>query len=122
MWGRAVGLLDGGGASILNGVFGGLYPSGSLVRRTITEDAGGSQTVTETTTAIKVQTDRVTEAMRAAPGYTDTDVALIILTAGLGGDVTTDDHVIDGRGDRWSVTMPALDAFGSHWTVRGQRT
>lgn len=116
-----MGLLDGGGASILNGVFASIYPSGFLIRRTITEDAGGSQTVTTATTAIKVQTDRVTEAMRVAAGYTDTDVQLIILTVGLGGDVTTDDHVIDGRGDTWAVTMPALDTCGSHWTARGQR-
>lgn len=120
-----MGILDGDGASILNGVFGAIYPTGSLIRRNITEDTGGTQTVTypdgEDGIPIKVQTDRVTEAMRTAPGYTDTDVALIILTAGLGDSVTTDDHVIDSRGDTWAVTMPALDACGSHWTARGQR-
>ncbi len=116
-----MGLLTGDGAAILNDVFAGLYPDGTLVRRTITEDDGGSQTVIEETFPIKVQTDTVTEIMRTAPGYTDSDVALIILTAGLQGDVTTNDRVIDGRGDEWAVTLPVLDACGSHWTVRGQR-
>lgn len=116
-----MGLLDGQGASILTGVFSGLYPTGTLFRRTITEDDGGSQTVIDETFPIKVQTDTVTELMRTAPGYTDTDVALIILSAGLPGDITTDDHIIDSRGDEWAVTLPVLDACGSHWTVRGQR-
>ena len=115
-----MGLLDGGGAAILNSVFSAIYPTGSLIRRTITEDAGGSQTVTKTTVAIKVQTDRVTEVMRQAAGYTDTDVRVIILSAG-GPSVTSDDQVIDGRGGRWALIDPALDACGSHWEARGQR-
>lgn len=116
-----MGLLDGGGAGILNGVFASIYPSGFLIRRTITEDAGGSQTVTDVRIPIKVQTDGVTEAMRTADGYTDTDVRLIVLTGGLSGSITTNDKVQDGRGDVWSVTMPMLDTCGSHWEIRGQR-
>jgi hypothetical protein len=115
-----MGLLDGGGSSILNSVFAAIYPTGTLVRRTIAEDAGGSQTVTETTQPIKIQTDAVTEVMRQAAGYTDTDVRVIILSAGVS-DVTSDDHVIDGRGDTWALIDPALDACGSHWQARGQR-
>lgn len=116
-----MGLLDGGGASILNGVFGSIYPAGSLVRILITEDAGGSQTESSVTIPIKVQTDGVTEAMRTASGYTDTDVRLIVLTAGLNGAITTDDEIIDGRGERWKVTLPSLDTCGSHYEIRGQR-
>lgn len=116
-----MGLLTGDGASILNGVFGSIYPDGSLVRIVTTEDAGGSKTRTMTFVPIKVQTDGVTEAMRAASGYTDTDVRLIVLTAGLNGAITTDDEIIDGRGDRWKVTVPSLDTCGSHWEIRGQR-
>lgn len=116
-----MGLLDGGGSSLLTGVFSGIYPSGTLVRRTITEDAGGSQTVTDAEIPIKVQTDNVTEAMRQAAGYTDTDVRLIVLTAGLTSDITTNDKIRDSRGTLWSVTMPALDPCGSHWTIRGQK-
>jgi hypothetical protein len=115
-----LGLLTGDGSSILNSVFASIYPTGSLVRRTITEDEGGSQTVTQTTQAIKVQTDAVTEVMRQAAGYTDTDVRVIILSASVD-TVTSDDWVIDGRGDTWALIDPALDTFGSHWVARGQR-
>lgn len=117
-----MGLLTGGGAGILNGVFSRIYPSGLLIRRTITEDEGGSQTVTDVRIPIKVQTDGVTEAMRTADGYTDTDVRLIVLTGGLPGAITTNDQIQDGRGDVWSVTMPVLDAAGSHYEIRGQRS
>lgn len=117
-----MGLLDGGGAGILNGVFSRIYPDGVLIRREITEDSGGSQTVTDTKTPIKVQTDAATEKMRTAPGYTDTDVRLIVLTSGLSGDITTDDKITDSRGVTYSVTMPMLDACGSHWEIRGQRS
>lgn len=116
-----MGLLTGGGAGILNGVFAQIYPSGTLIRRTITEDAGGTQTVTDTTQPIRVQTDTASEVMRQAEGYTDTDVRLIVLTGGLNGPITTDDKITDSRGDTYSVTMPMLDACGSHYEIRGQR-
>ena len=115
-----MGILTGDGSNILNSVFAAIYPSGTLVRRTITEDAGGSQTVTTETVPIKVQTDRVTEAMRQAAGYTDKDVRLIVLSAGVS-DITSDDIVIDGGGDAWSLIDPAVDPCGSHWEMRGQR-
>lgn len=116
-----MGLLDGGGSSVLNSVFASVYPTGTLVRRTITEDDGGSQTVTETTQLIKVQTDTVTEVMRQAAGYTDTDVRVIILSDGVA-SVTSDDWVIDGRGNTYALIDPSLDVCGSHWVARGQRT
>jgi hypothetical protein len=116
-----VGLLTGDGASILNGVFASIYPSGSLIKRVVDEDDGGSQTVTETTVPIKVQTDACTEVMRQAAGYTDRDVRLIILSAGLTDAPTSDDEVVDGRGDRWRLINPSLDACGSHYEARGQR-
>lgn len=115
-----MGLLNGDGAAILNSVFASIYPDGTLVRRTIAENEGGSQTVTETTQAIKIQTDRVTEVMRQAAGYTDTDVRVIILLAGVPA-LTSDDQVIDSRGQTWALIDPALDACGSHWEARGQR-
>lgn len=115
-----MGLLDGDGASILNSVFAAIYPSGILVRRTITEDEGGSQTATDTLVPIRVQNDRVTEAMRQSAGYTDTDVRLIILNTV--GPITSDDIVVDHRGDAWSLIDPSLDTCGSHYEARGQRT
>lgn len=116
-----MGLLTGDGSSILNSVFSAIYPTGTLIRRTITEDEGGSQTVTTSNVTIKVQTDAVTEVMRQAAGYTDTDVRVIILSAGVPA-VTSDDQVIDGRGDTYALIDPSLDTCGSHWVARGQRT
>lgn len=112
--------LGGDGADFMNSFFDDVYPTGTLIRRTITEDAGGSQTATKVTQSIKVQTDTVTEAMRQAAGYTDRDVRLIVLSAGVT-DITSDDQIIDSRGDTWNVIDPALDACGSHWVARGQR-
>lgn len=116
-----MGILDTGGKRIFGSVMGKYFLDGELVRRAITEDAGGSQTVTETKIPVKVQTDTVTEAMRQAAGYTDDDVMLIVLTDGLPVSINTNDHVIDGRGDKWAVTMPYLDPCASHWTIRGQK-
>lgn len=121
-----MGLLDGGAAAILNGVFASIYLDGFLIKALEGgyEDEGGSWVEPADPVPpipIKVQTDGVTEAMRVADGYTDDDVRLIVLTGGLSGPITTDDKIIDGRGDTWSVSMPSLDACGSHWEIRGQK-
>lgn len=116
-----MGILDTGGKRLFGKVMGRYFLDGELIRREIDEDAGGSQTVTDVVYPVKVQTDTVTEAMRQAAGYTDDDVMLIVLTDGLSVSINTNDHVIDGRGDTWAVTMPDLDPCASHWTIRGQR-
>lgn len=116
-----MGILDTGGKRIFGSVMGKYFLDGELVRRAITEDSGGSQTVTETKILVKVQTDAVTEKMRQAAGYTEDDVRLIVLTEGLSGAITTNDWVIDGRGDKWAVSMPELDPCASHWVIRGQK-
>lgn len=116
-----MGILDTGGKRLFGKVMGRYFLDGELIHREITEDMGGSQTVNDVPYAIKVQTDAVTEAMRQAAGYTDDDVMLIVLTDGLPVSINTNDHVIDGRGDKWAVTMPDLDPCASHWTIRGQK-
>lgn len=116
-----MGILDTGGKRLFGKVMGRYFLDGELIRRVITEDSGGSQTVSVTKHPVKVQTDTVTEAMRQAAGYTDDDVMLIVLTDGLSVSINTNDHVIDGRGDKWAVTMPDLDPCASHWTIRGQK-
>lgn len=116
-----MGILDTGGKKLFGSVMGRYFLDGKLVKRVITMDSGGSQTVVETRHDIKVQTDAVSEAMRQAAGYTDDDVMLIVLTDGVPVSLNTNDHVIDGRGNRWAVTMPELDPCASHWTIRGQK-
>lgn len=116
-----MGILDTGGKRLFGKVMGRYFLDGELIQRVISEDMGGSQTATETRYPVKVQTDTVSEAMRQADGYTDDDVMLIVLTDGVPVSLNTNDHVIDGRGDIWAVTMPELDPCASHWTIRGQK-
>ena len=115
-----MGLLDGGGASLLNSVFAGIYPTGTLWVPTRTEDEGGSITNGWDDTPIKIQTDRVTDAMRQQSGYTDADVRVIILSAGVA-TVTNDMEATDGRGDRWKLSVIGQDTAGSHWECGGVR-
>lgn len=115
-----VGLLSGGGSALLNSVFASIYPSGVLHVPTQTEDDGGSITETWADIAIKVQTDRVTEAMRQQPGYADADVRVIILSAGVDA-ITSDMEATDGRGERWELSVIGQDPCGSHWECAGVR-
>lgn len=114
------GLLTGGGASLLNSVFAAIYPDGTLWKEVRTETTGGDFTTVPTAVPVKVQTDRVTEAMRAAPGWADAEVRLIILSAGVG-VLNTDDEVTDGNGDRWRLRTADRDTCGSHWECAGVR-
>lgn len=116
-----MGILDTGGKRLFGKVMGRYFLDGELIKRVISEDSGGSQTVSVAKYPVKVQTDTVTEAMRQAAGYTDDDVMLIVLTDGVPVSLNTNDHVIDGRGNKWAVTMPELDPCASHWTIRGQK-
>jgi hypothetical protein len=119
-----MGILNGGLAAVFGAAFSGIYLDGVLhrglsdpiydERGNITGYGGGADI------PMKVQRDRVTEAMRRADGFTDKDVALIILTAPLGGiEITTDMEATDGHGARWKIGSADLDAAGSHWLCRG---
>lgn len=118
-------LLDGDIASIFGAALSGLYPSGLLHRDgtgpiydsegNITGYDGGADI------PIKVQRDACTYAMRQSDGYSDRDVALIILAAGLAVAPTTDSQVTDGDGARWMVASVERDAAGSHFICRGRR-
>jgi len=68
-------------------------------------------------TAIRVQRDVCTERMRQAAGYTERDVALIILA--YGGEPTTDDEATDADGARWRIASVDRSADTSHWVCRG---
>lgn len=116
-------LLGGGIASIFGAAFGGIFLDGALHRDgtdpiydnegNITGYAGGADI------PIKVQRDACTYAMRQSEGYSEGDVRIIILTAGLGVEVTTDCQVTVS-GKRWMVGSADLDAASSHWVCRGR--
>lgn len=86
-------------------------PNGDVIE-VFSGDPGGPPA-----TAIKVQRDVCTERMRQAAGYTERDVALIILA--YGGVPTTDDEATDADGARWRIASVDRSADTSHWICRG---
>lgn len=99
-----------------------VYGDGRLIRVTKVRGPGGVQiNQYQQPVSIKVQVDRADEAMRQQAGYTDTDVKLIILQAGVSGPTLTTDDVIEARGQRWSVYGCGEDPAQSYWRGRGVR-
>lgn len=94
-----------------------LYRDGVFHTATRYEAPNGDVMESFTDTAIKVQRDAVTERMRQAAGYTERDVALIILA--YGGVPTTDDEATDADGSRWRIASVDRAADTSHWICRG---
>jgi hypothetical protein len=71
-----------------------------------------------------VQVDAATEAMRAAEGYKDTDVRLLVLAASLDGSLDTQAtvEVLTGpHAGRYSVQSVERDPAGVAWDCRGRR-
>ncbi|WIA54318.1 hypothetical protein N6H05_14725 [Sphingobium sp. WTD-1] len=116
-----MGLLDGGIASIFGAALGGLYLPATLhVPGTRTDDEEGNISYGPgTDVPCRAQMDAATYAMRQSEGYSEGDVRIIILTAGLGAEVTTDCQ-ITVSGKRWMVGSADLDAASSHWVCRGR--
>lgn len=118
-----MGLLDGGIASIFNAAFSGLYLDGTLHAGTgepiYDETTGDITGYTEADdTAIKVQVDSATEAMRRADGFAEGDVRLLILAAGI--PAITSDREVTVRGTRYRIQSAQLDAAASYWDCRGR--
>lgn len=107
--------------SIINGallsVMATLYRSGTYHTATRIEQPNGDVTESFTDTPVKVQRDVCSERMRQAAGYTERDVALIILA--YGGVPTTDDEATDADGARWKIASVDRSADTSHWICRG---
>lgn len=116
-------LLDGGIEAIFGAALGGLYLDATLHRDgsepiydgegAIIGYAGGADI------ACKAQMDAATYAMRQAEGFVDGDVRIIVLSAGLGTEVTTD-HQITVAGKRWAIASAERDAARSHWICQGR--
>lgn len=91
-----------------------------------TKDAGGSITTPGTVVSrtCKVQIDDVTEAMRGEAGYSDKDMALIVLAATLTGTLDTDATITMAAGPfigtSWRVASVRQDAAGIYWLCRGR--
>jgi len=117
-----MGALDGGVAALFATAFGGMYLDGTLHQGTGDPIYDGEGTITgydgPGDLAVKVQIDRATSAMRAANGFTEGDVRLIVLAqAGL---AISSDHELTARGDRYRIQSAELDAAASHWICRAR--
>lgn len=126
-----MGLLDSGAIRDLFGsVFGEVYEDGRLIRRTMIRTQTGSlipgylQPLN-----IKVQVDRLDETMRSQQGYTqraqkdytDQDVKLLVLQAGVNAQPDSDDIVQTADGRRWNMKEVGEDPARSYWRGRGVR-
>lgn len=116
-------LLDGGIERIFGAALGGLYLPAILHRDgtdpvydnegRITGYEGGADV------PCRAQVDAANYAMRQSEGFAEGDVRILVLSAGLGVDVTTD-WQISVRGKRWMIANVDRDAANSHWVLRGR--
>lgn len=114
------GLTD-GIAELFGEVFGAVYDPGSLHLITSLEDAKGKEVRTQETFPMRYQEQAVTDAMRAAPGYTAQDVRLFILTRDDNGQAIpqprNQDEVTLASG-RWRLDLITTDPARSHYSAR----
>lgn len=68
----------------------------------------------------KAQMQQMTERMRMAAGYTDTDQRIFILASTLATVPTTDDE-IELLGQRWGIASVDQDPARAYWDLRGTR-
>lgn len=107
---------------IFGATLGAIYGDGQLIRVDMVQQPNHSLLpVEQAPVAIKVQVDRADEAMRAAPGYTETDVKLLILQSGISGREPNSDDIVVAQGQRWKLAGVQQDPARSHWTARGIR-
>lgn len=106
--------------------FGGPYHAASIHRTTFTRISGGDMLPAETQIPCRVQIDRVTEAMRSNPAFSDAEVAILVLRASFTGNLTTDDRIVAEAGEFegvvWKLTAPIdRDAMGIYLQAGGVR-
>lgn len=106
--------------ALFGDVFGQIYGHGLLTRVTMTNAGGGRNQSVTTTTPVKVQVDLCTEAMQRQDGYTNSDVRLLILQAGLTTKITTNDLVyVNDRDETYKVATVSQDPGESYFECRG---
>jgi len=117
-----MGLLDGGIAAAFAGVFGAVYLDGLLYRPNEFSDdgkGGGSGSGFAAAEPIKLQVDAATQAMRAAEGFVEGDVRILVLAHGVAA-IDTDCEITAG-GTRYLIGSVATDPAGSYYELRGRR-
>lgn len=119
-----MGLLDGGGAALMHAVFSGIYLDADLYRPTIFTDdgaGGGDDPAVGDPEAVKIQLEAATEAMRAAEGFTQLDVRILMLAHGVERPDTN--CTIDYEGAHYAIIGPVgRDPAGAYWDIHGRPT
>lgn len=93
---------------------------------TATFDDGGSIVTPGTPASLtcKAQFDTVTEAMRTAPDFLQTDVRVIVLAATLAGTLDTAAKIVVASGANagtWALMSAVRDSAGIGWECRARK-
>jgi hypothetical protein len=109
-------------AGLFGAALAGVYEDATLHRRASPSYGGGGAITTSspTTFACKAQIQAMSERMRAAEGYADSDQRIFILASSLAVMPTSDDEITLG-GTRWGIASVDQDPARSYWEVRGRR-
>ena len=113
-----MGILDGGIQSLFGTVMGAFYLDATLISTTQVYDDQGGTTETTSTQAVKVQEDMVSEANRAAGGFSQNEKQFFVLQKGVTGPLTGDSRLTIG-GITYALREPQQDPAKSYWLVRG---
>lgn len=117
-----MGLLNGGAARIMSGVFSSLYLDAIVHRSTLTDDGEGGGSQAWTDQPCKAAYEAMSEAQRQEQGYADTDQRIFVLAMHEGqpiDEITTDEEItVDG--ERWSVESVRRDPARAYYDIRGR--
>lgn len=113
-------------AGLVSGVAGGpYYPARIVSAAEPTFDDGGSLIPAPVPAyrACQAQVDAATESMRQSEGFTEKDQRILVLAAGLTGDITTDDQIEVAAGPSagtWLIQSVARDPLAIYFDLRAR--
>lgn len=113
-----MGILDGGIQSLMGTVMGSFYLDATLTTVSVVYDNEGGTTENTTPQPVKVQEDMVSEANRAAGGFSQNEKQFIVLQKGVTGALTGDSRLTIG-GITYALREPQQDPAKAYWLVRG---
>ena len=114
-------------ARFISAAYGGPYHAARIIDfAEPVYDSGGSITTAGARVEREclAQVDAATQAMRAADGFADGDMRILVMADSLEGEITTDSRVEIVAGPHageWLVASVARDPFGAYWELRGRR-
>lgn len=112
-------LLDGGIRELFGSVFGEIYEDATLITSARTEDEYGSITEVKTEVDVKAHRPTLTDAYRAAAGFSDDEIDIIILSAGLTKTPSANDYV-EYQDKTYAIVHAKEDGAHSHWRCRAK--